>query len=134
MQKIEPVACHLPRVTRTSTLIPLPDLLIGMGSSVSPSGFLLLESFTRSLGRDDGARMRMEPTTFKERGLQSTPAISLIHKLFPLQAPRLPTLMQSILAESLSAGGETLNLRVKLRGQLALGETRQELAWGEPPA
>lgn len=80
-----------------------------MGSSVSLSGFLLLESFTRSLGRDDGARTRMEPTTFKEGGLQSTPAVSLNHRLFPLfplQAPRLPTLMQSILAESLVLEGK----------------------------
>lgn len=96
MQKIEPVACHLPRVTRTSTLISLPDLLKGIGSSVSPLGFLLLESFTRSLGRDDGTCTRMEPTTFKGRVCRA-----------PQQLPwftdyslsKLTTLMQSILAE-----------------------------------
>lgn len=74
------------------------------------------------------------PQPSMEGVLKSTPAAFLVHRLFPLQAPRLPTLMQSILTESLNAGGETLNLRVKLRGRLALGETRQELAWGEPPA
>lgn len=47
------------------------------------------------------------PQPSMEGVLKSTPAASLVHRLFPLQAPRLPTLMQSILAESLSAGGET---------------------------
>lgn len=74
MQKIEPVACQLLRVTCTSTLTPPPDLLTGRGSSVSPLGFLLLESFTRSLGRDDGARTRTEPTTFNGRGYEEHPS------------------------------------------------------------